>query len=151
MDQVIMVLGCWVFLFIISPSIQWVVIKKHINDSKSLKIKLEREERASEQYRCWWLEDAAKASRRERLLDEANEIIRKANARINELKSNASIESQYSPEKLFALPEGFTAQDVRKKYKLLSVYHPDKGGTHEQMTRVKNAYDQLISNVGLHS
>ncbi|MDF4462158.1 J domain-containing protein [Vibrio parahaemolyticus] len=104
------------------------------------------------------------------LLDKANETIRKANHRINELKSllseaerkidfltqeNFNLSSQLF-ESDCSLTErdilGYESlpsrQELRKRYKsLASIHHPDKGGSKAMMQRINDSYEKLKNEV----
>lgn len=104
------------------------------------------------------------------LLDKANETIRKANLRINELKSllneaqmdiniltreNANLIDKLS-EYNCALTErdilGYeslpNSYELRKRYKTLaSIHHPDKGGSKPMMQRINDSYEKLKNEV----
>ncbi|MDD9175255.1 DnaJ domain-containing protein [Aliivibrio sp. S2TY2] len=82
-------------------------------------------------------------------LEKANQIIRQANARINELKQSGgsgetfvSITDAYS---WFALtPNTATREAIKKQYKRLSsIYHPDKGGSTEMSQMINKMYVTL--------
>jgi cell division protein FtsL len=93
------------------------------------------------------------------LLDKANDTIRAANKRIENLKSELSklaIELEEKKNKnvtcLADLTDfevlGFAMtpnnSDLRKNYKSLSViYHPDKSGSKRLMQRINNAYESV--------
>ena len=50
--------------------------------------------------------------------------------------------------KLLGLPEGFTANDVKKAYRRLSkIHHPDVGGKQENFIKLKKAYDYVMSRI----
>ncbi|MFV8449785.1 DnaJ domain-containing protein [Vibrio campbellii] len=120
-----------------------------------------------------YLESGSKRESKESensLLDKANETIRKANHRINELKSllskaerdidfltheNANLRSQLL-ESNCTLTErdilGYeslpSSQELRKRYKsLASIYHPDKGGSKPMMQRINDSYEKLKNEV----
>ncbi|MGV2988430.1 J domain-containing protein [Vibrio sp. E150_011] len=104
------------------------------------------------------------------LLEQANETIRKANQRINELKSllseaerdinsltqeNTNLRSQ-QPESNCTLTErdilGYESlpsrHELRRRYKsLASLHHPDKGGSKPMMQRINDSYDKLKNEV----
>lgn len=120
-----------------------------------------------------YLESGSKRESKESensLLDKANETIRKANNRINELKSllskaekdihfltqeNATLRSQLL-ESSCTLTErdilGYeslpSSQELRKRYKsLASIHHPDKGGSKPMMQRINDSYEKLKNEV----
>ena len=81
-----------------------------------------------------------------RLLDEANATIRKANARITELKSGKSNQSLPSMNDytILGANSDTSKAELKKKYKVLSsVYHPDKAGNGVMMQRINDAYARL--------
>ncbi|ENM5780183.1 DnaJ domain-containing protein [Vibrio mimicus] len=104
------------------------------------------------------------------LLDRANETIRKANARINELKlqlkaAELTISELYEANQELnnrlqelscslsdkdilgfdQLPSGY---ELKKRYKsLASIHHPDKGGSKHMMQRINESYENLKSQV----
>lgn len=108
------------------------------------------------------------------LLDKANETIRKANHRINELKSLLSeaerkidlltqenfnlssqlFESDCSLTERDILGYEFlpSSQELRKRYKsLASIHHPDKGGSKAMMQRINDSYEKLKNEVASES
>ncbi|MCG9613284.1 J domain-containing protein [Vibrio harveyi] len=117
-----------------------------------------------------YLEADAKRESKSSLLDKANETIRKANHRINELKSllseaerridfltqeNFNLSSQLF-ESDYSLTErdilGYESlpsrQELRKRYKsLASIHHPDKGGSKAMMQRINDSYEKLKNEV----
>lgn len=51
--------------------------------------------------------------------------------------------------KLFELPSGYTADDVNRKFKRLAMkFHPDRGGSVEQMQDINDARDTLLKTAG---
>ncbi|TQP09412.1 J domain-containing protein [Vibrio cholerae] len=104
------------------------------------------------------------------LLDRANETIRKANARINELKlqlkaAELTISGLYEANQELnnrlqelscslsdkdilgfdQLPSGY---ELKKRYKsLAAIHHPDKGGSKHMMQRINESYENLKSQV----
>ncbi|MEZ8656929.1 J domain-containing protein [Vibrio splendidus] len=104
------------------------------------------------------------------LLDKANETIRRANLRINELKSllseterkidilteeNFNLSSQNSKFNKNLTERDIlgyeclpSRQELRKRYKnLASIHHPDKGGSKVMMQRINDSYEKLKNEV----
>ncbi|MUK51492.1 J domain-containing protein [Aliivibrio fischeri] len=100
------------------------------------------------------------------LLDKANETIRNANSRINDLKLQLR-DAEQQIEKLNQVNYSLTNQlresacnltdrdilgyeclpdsnELRKRYKsLASIHHPDKGGSKIMMQRINDSYEKL--------
>ncbi|NOI58989.1 J domain-containing protein [Vibrio coralliilyticus] len=113
---------------------------------------------------------AQEKSREAELLDKANETIRKANARIHELKqqrdkaersaSELKIQNQVLQGRLMSAACSLSDKDIlgyeslpsgpelRKRYKnLAAIHHPDKGGSKTMMQRLNDSYEKLKAQV----
>lgn len=93
-------------------------------------------------------------------LSKANNIIRTANCRINDLKFDLLMDSNTSganpnagkknkvherdPYEVLGLKSGASQEEIRKNYKRLSsVFHPDRSGNNQAMQKINDAYNKL--------
>lgn len=102
----------------------------------------------------------ARVSELEAKLSKANNIIRAANCRIQDLKFDLLMDSNTSGAnpnagkknnvqerdayEVLGLKPGASQEEIRKNYKRLSsVFHPDRSGNNQAMQEINNAYNKL--------
>ena len=112
-----------------------------------------RRQEKERQQRIW---EEEQRQRRERIRREYDDLFRKYGfnrdgGQQQQQSSNNNNQSQYIDQnrinamKLMGLKEGFTAQDLKKRYRELSkVHHPDLGGLEVNFIKLNKAYNYLL-------